>query len=154
MEKLPMKRVGIAAADRAPLMTIIKIAFVVSGLMFVYIVITIPAQLRRPVDLPVQVTLSIVALVVVALGFYAPRFFGRVPTRTTPDRPGATAVSRWTTTSLISLSFFEWSSLSGVALHFLGGRVQLVALLLAVGIISTLIWRPGAPPTAEVGKLS
>lgn len=149
-----MNRVGIRLADSVRLMTTIKIAFVVSELLFVYIVVTIPAQGRHPADLPFEAGLLIAAVTAVALGFLAPRIFGRAPIRKTHDRSVSTAPNRWLAVNLMSIAFFESSSLFGVALHFDRGNVQLVALLLAMGIISTIVWRPGAPPASGIATPS
>lgn len=138
-----------AVVAPARLMRVIRFSFAASGLLFAYVVMTVPAQAPRPVDPPVEVAFTAVAFMNVVLGFLAPRLFALAP-----QNKGKTALNRWLSRSLVSLALFESCTLFGVTLHFIGGRLQLVALLIAVGIISTLVWRPGDPPADDDGKLS
>ena len=130
-------------------MRIIEFCFVVFGLLLIYLMIKIPAQSKGSVNPAFELVVTLIALVSVAMGFLAPRFLEQIASRTPQSQPRVTPLKRWTTVNLLSLSFFNACNLFGFVLHSVGGRVQLVEIVFAAGMISLLLWNPGNPPAAE-----
>ena len=63
------------------LMRILKLSFLVSGVLFLYVVFTIPAKSPGPVNPAIELVLTILAITNVVLGFTLPQFLARVAMR-------------------------------------------------------------------------
>jgi uncharacterized membrane protein len=138
----------------APLrmMRIMKLGFIVFGLLLICLVIKIPVPSGPPANPAFELVVIIVALTNIAAGFLAPRFFRRVVKHTSQGQPGSTTLNQWMGASIISLACFNACMLFGFVLHFLRARVQVVEIAFAAGMISLLVWNPQPPPTTEEGK--
>jgi hypothetical protein len=134
-------------------MRIIWFGFVLSGVMVMYVVLAIPAQAPGTADAKVEAGLTMAALVGVVLGFFAPRIFKRSMRSAIERRGGSPALNVWMRTGLVSLAWIYSCNLFALALHFMGARAGLVELLFAAGMISLLLWRPGAPPDVQAGTI-
>jgi hypothetical protein len=133
---------------------ILKISFIVSGLMFLYIVFKIPPNGTEPVQPAFELIISAVALTNIVLGFVLPGLVaGATRGRQSGASPSATPMQRWFTGYILSLAFFESCSLFGLVLHFLGARIQVVELLFAASLLAILFRSPGAPPSDEGAPL-
>jgi hypothetical protein len=126
-----------------------KVAFIVSAILFLSIVIKIPANATQPPDPNVELAITGVALAMVVLGFVFPRMLERIAQRAPRNTVQTTPVQRWFTRSLIGLAFLEACSLFGVTLHFLGAGIRRSELLIGVGIIATVFFSVGTPPESE-----
>lgn len=138
----------------APLRVIrtIKVGFIIFGLLLVYIVIRIPVPLGPSPNPSFELTIITVALTSVVVGFFAPRFFRWLVTRTSQGQPRSTPLNQWMAMNLFSLACFDACMLFGFVLHILRARVQFAEITLATGIISLLVWNPEPPPTTEEEK--
>ncbi len=96
-----------------------------------------------------ELVITVVALACIVIGFNTRRFFFRTAGRTSQNSPASVQLRRWMATNIMSLAYFEACILFGLVLHYLRARVRLVELLFGVGIVSMLVWSPGAPPGTE-----
>ena len=134
------------AVTPARLMRFIWLSFVSAGVMFIYIAFTIPAQGKNTAGPAVETVITVVALVVVLLGFFMPRILRWSAKRAREGQTGSAALKTWFTNNLVGLAWIYSCNLFAMVLHFLRARVGLVAFLFGVGMISLLLWRPGTPP--------
>jgi hypothetical protein len=128
---------------------VLKISFIVSGLLFLYLVFKLPAKVTAPPQPAVVLIVSAMALMDIALGFLLPGFIARAALRSQSNTRTATPIQRWLSGYILSLAFFESCLLIGLVLHFLGARVLVVGSLFAAGLLAMLIRSPGAPPADE-----
>jgi hypothetical protein len=138
-----------AAARR--LVRVLKAAFVGSPFFFFYIVVKTSATAAHAPSATVEMALTLVALTNVALGYAVPRLMMRAAQRTPGSRDQATVIQRWLTANVLGFALLESCSLLGMALHFLGAELQRTELLIAVGIIATVFFSPGALPDGGSG---
>lgn len=125
---------------------ILKISFILSGLIFLYIVFKIPPNGTEPVQPSLEVIISAVALANIVLGFVLPGFVARAARGgQSVASPSTTPMQRWFTGYILSLAFFESCSLFGLVLHFLGAPILVVELLFAASLLAILFRSPGAP---------
>jgi len=130
-------------------MQVLKYAFVVSGLLFVAVAYKIPLQSSHSPGMVFETILVLMALSSVIAGFFAPARLFSIMSRTQQSRT-ATPLGQWMSANILSLACFEACTLSGFALHAMGGRTRIVGFLFATGIIATILWRPSsAPVTAQ-----
>lgn len=134
----------IAAAIR--LMRVLKMAFLLFGLLLIFVIYRVPAKPWVRANPALEVILMIVAGICVAEGFLAPRFFGRLLKR----RQGADPLQAWLAVGVLSLAFFNAAMLFGCVVHFTGGRLPFEAVPLLAGWLSILVWRPQAAPAGDV----
>lgn len=147
-ERMPIK--DPAAALRV--VRAMKVAFVLSALLFLYIVIRIPATSAQPLDSTVEAAFVIAALTMVFLGFAARKLFARAVQNASATTIPAADLQRWLAASVISFAFLEACSLIGVALHFIGAALWHSELLIGVGIVATAFFSAGAPPGSEESR--
>ena len=140
------------AQSLALIMRLLKLAFIVSGFLYFYMVKTIPSHAQRPVSGTIELALTIVAFMCIVVGYLVPRFVFRAAESRYQSNPALTPQKRWLTKGIMSLAYFEACILIGFALHLLGAPMRWVELLFGVGIVSMLFWSPGTPPTAENGE--
>ncbi len=140
------------AIPPARVMRIIWFGFVLSGVMLIYIVVTIPDRAPGPMGPAVQIVLTVVALAAVALGFVMPRILRRAAGRARERQRGPSALNAWFRDNLVGLAWIYSCNLFAFVLHFFRARVGLVEILFAIGMISLLLWQPGSPPLLERGK--
>jgi hypothetical protein len=130
----------------------LKIAFVASAILFLRMIITIPAHPLQPVNSTVETAITIVALVNIILGYAFPRFMLRAAQRASGNTSNVPSIQRWFTASVVGFAILESCSLFGVALHFMGAELLRSELLIAVGIVATVFFSAGAPPADRVGN--
>lgn len=135
-------------------MRILKYAFAVSGILFVYIAFKILAKPQQQASEPMQVAISLVGLWCVVGGFYVPRWIFRRAENRSQSMAVEVHRQRWMARGLLSLAYFEACILFGFALHIFGGHNWIVGLLMGAGIGAELLWNPGEPPSAEDGQSS
>ena len=140
------------AQSPAPVMRILKYAFVVSAFLFILVMKQIPVQPGPPMGRKFEAAIAFVGLVSVVVGFLVPRFVFQAAQRTPRKDSTAIQLQQWITKGVMSLAFFEACILFGLALHFLHGSVRLVELMFTAGIAAELFWSPGKPPSAENGE--
>ena len=133
-------------------MRILKYAFVVSGLLFVYIGFKVLPQPTDQASHAIQAAITFVGLVCVIGGFSLPGLLFRGVESRSQNATAEVRLQLWMKKSIVSLAFFEASILFGLELHLLGGRTALAGLLMGAGIAAELIWSPGAPPGPEGGE--
>jgi hypothetical protein len=129
---------------------VLKATFIVSGLLFLYIVFKIPPKVTAPPKPALELIISLIALTNVALGFILPGFIARPSQSVT--RSSTPPIQRWISGYVLSLAFFESCMLFGVVLHFVGSRVLVVECLFAAGLLAIVFWGPGEPPTDEAAS--
>ena len=130
------------AANVAYLIRVVRIAFIVSGGLFIYVMVRIPSQAEASPAPTLEWTIIIMSLVCIAVGFLAPRFLaGTMRTQGPPQKQF--------TMTILSLAFFEAAILFGLVLHFLGADVLFVRVAVAAGMISQLVWSPPSLPNPE-----
>lgn len=132
------------------LMLVMKLAFIISALLFFYVAFTIPTQAQQPATPAFQLAITVIALAADIVGFFTGGTNGWLMRRTA-NRQGVTPLKQWFAGNILSLACFEACTLFGMVLHFTGARVRLAELLFAVGIASTALWKPGTPPAANEG---
>lgn len=125
----------------------LKLAFIGSGLLFIFLVIRLPAKSPHSAPPAIELVMTIVAFACVFAGFFVPRVVRRA--QPFQDRPGSTALNQWMSMTVLSLAFFQACILFGFVLHLVGARAPFVDVLLAAGIISLLIWSPQPPPASN-----
>ncbi len=133
----------------AKTMKVMRLSFLGAACMFVYAAFTIPSRNTARPTSSMVLGISVIALACVALGFLAPALLVP-PTRRGANNVQPNAAGQWFTRGILSLAFFNACSLFAFALHFLGANQQIVLTLFGMGILSILLWRPGAPPVDEV----
>jgi hypothetical protein len=138
-----------AAAMR--LVRVMKIAFIASALIFLYMVMKLPANATQPPDPTLEMVLTILALANIANGFVIPRYILRAAQRAQGDPNQATLVQRWFTANVLGFAILESCCLFGVALHFLGADLRRSELLIGIGIVATVFFSPGAVPVDAPG---
>lgn len=129
---------------------ILRIFFIVSSLLFLYIVFTMPSKATMPPQPALELIISAFALTNVVLGFILPGFLAKAARRAQSNAgPRTPPIQRWMSGCILSLAFFESCNLFGVVLHFVGARALVVESLFAAGLLAMLFWSPGAPPIDE-----
>ena len=130
---------------------IMRISFVVFGLLLVYIVIKLPAQPQVPPDPAFELAITALGLVEIVAGFFAPRFLLALAKRAPQTAAKATPAKQWLSANIVSLACFDACMLFGLVLHFVGAHPRFVELLVGAGLAALILWRPGTPPTEEEG---
>ena len=134
-------------------MRLIWFGFVLSGVMLIYVEVTIPVRATNTAEPAVELAIAIQALLDVLLGFFARRFLARFARPLPGGNVGSVAINRWFSGNLVSLALIYSCNLFAFALHMLRARPRLVEFLFGVGMISLLLWRPGTPPIPKAGDL-
>jgi hypothetical protein len=139
-----------ASAQQAlRIVRILKWSFILAGVMFIYLVVRIPAHAKTTPSTVFELMMSVIALVCVTAGFFIPKI---LPTPATPpllNNSASAPVKRWFTLCIMSLAYFDACNLLAVVMHFIGARVRIVELIFTIGMLSLIFWNPGTPPTAE-----
>lgn len=144
--------------DRAPLanpeaalrlVRVLKIAFILSSILFLFVVIEIPSKSPQPVDRTVELALLIAALTTIVLGYAFPKFLASSGQGRSGSAPQASALQAWFSRCVMSFAFLEACSLFGVVLHFLGAELLHSELLIGVAILALAFWSPETPPSSE-----
>jgi hypothetical protein len=139
-----------AAALR--LARILKFAFAISAILFLSVVLRVPAKATQPPDPMVVAAITILAFANIVLGFVFPRYYLRNAQRVPGNAQQATPIQRWFTANVLGFALIESCSLFGVMLHFLGAELGRSNLLIGVGVVATLFFSVGAPPESEEGS--
>lgn len=136
----------VPAQQAVRMVRILKWCFILATAMFIFVAVRIPTQEQHAPNSSFEYAISLMALSCAVAGFLLPK----VLSSTAMQRvPGSTPVKRWFSGCVISLACFNACSLFAFALHFVGGRVRIVELLFAVGMLSVIFWSPGNPPSAN-----
>jgi hypothetical protein len=129
---------------------ILKISFIVVGLLFLCLIFKIPPSGSAPPQPAFELIISAIALTNIGLGFILPGFIASVARRgESSARPSTTPIQRWMSGYVISLALFQSCNIFGLVLHFIGARALVVESLFAAGLLAMLVWSPGTPPTDE-----
>ena len=136
----------------ALVMRVMKIVFIVSGVLFFFVALKLPNNASQPPTSKIQLLLTVLALSNVVFGFNTRRII-RGAKGTSEDVPTSIQLKRWMSAGVVSLAFFESCILFGFVLHFLGAPFWRVELLFGVGLIAMLFWSPGTPPGTEGNSL-
>ena len=136
----------------ALVMRVMKIVFIVSGVLFFFVALKLPNNTSQPPMPKIQLLLTVLALSNVVFGFNTRRII-RGAKGTSEDVPTSIQLKRWMSAGVVSLAFFESCILFGFVLHFLGAPFWRVELLFGVGLIAMLFWSPGTPPGTEGNSL-
>lgn len=132
------------------MMLVLKLAFIVSGLLFIVVVARVPTQTpQQPVSPAFEWAVTVLGIIEDVIGLNGRRLFLWLAKRAPGNAQASTPLGRWMTGNVMSLAFMETCILFGMVLHFVGARVRLVELLFAVGMISLVLWSPGTPPAAK-----
>ena len=137
----------------ALVMRVMKIVFIVSGVLFFFVALKLPNNASQPPTPKIQLLLTVLALSNVVFGFNAKRLVARGADAPPKNVPVSTQRGQWMTAGVVSLAFFESCILFGFVLHFLGAPFWRVELLFGVGLIAMLFWSPGTPPGTEGNSL-
>jgi len=124
-----------------------RIAFFVSGILFIYVMYRIPSHAEASPTPTLEWALAIMSLVCVALGFLASRLVAGA--MHTQGASGPNPFQKQFTMTVLSLAFFEAAILFGFVLHSLGADVLFVRTAVAAGLVSQLVWSPPRLPAAE-----
>lgn len=136
----------------ARVIQIVRISFVVFGLLLAYIVVKIPAQ-PGPSPAPAfELAITALGLFEIVAGLFAPRVLQALAKRAPQTATKATPAKQWLSANLVPLACFDACMLFGLVLHFLGARPHLVVLLIGAGLAALILWRPTAPPTENDGS--
>jgi len=135
----------------ALVMRILKLAFIVSGFLFIFVMFVIPPP-GPPAARQFQFAIAAMGLISLAAGFFVPRLVTEAARPAVENRSLEIERGRWLTRGILSLAFFEACILCGFMVHMLGGSVRIVALLFAAGIAAEIFWSPGNPPGGEQGE--
>ena len=136
-------------------MRTMKLTFIVSGFLIIYVMLKIPAaHLPHPENPALEFAIAAVALINLLLGLLARRFFARLATNSSRSGAKSTPLSRWFSANVLSFALIESCLLFGFVLNRFGGSVRLVELLCGSAMIAFLFWSPGRPPAPEDGNVS
>jgi hypothetical protein len=127
---------------------ILKMFFVLAGLMFSYIAFKFPPQRAVPPQSGFELIILVAAAMNVLLGFILPKIKASLRNPTF-NRESSTPIQRWFSDYVLSLAMFESCILFGLILHFMGSRVLIVDTLSAVGLLAMLIRSPGTPSSDQ-----
>src|SRR5580698_2908753 len=134
--------------DALRIVRILKISFIVAGLLFFYLAFKIPSKVTVPPKPAVGLVISAFALSIIVLGFVLPGFKMRAVRRGNPNvRSTATPIQSWMSGCILSLAFFQSATLFAFVLHFTNAEAIVVDSLFAAGLLAMLFWSPGTPPT-------
>jgi hypothetical protein len=139
-----------AAAVRV--VRVMKSAFVVSAILFLFVVLDVPSKTAQPPVPAIEISITVIALANVALGFVLPRYFLRIGQRASRNAQQSTPIQRWFTANVVRFALLESCTLFGVMLHFMGAALRHSEFLIAVGIVATVFLSLGALP-GEGGDL-
>lgn len=130
-------------------MRIMKYAFVVSILLFLFMAFRIPSNAKHPPQQPIELIIMLLGLVNIILGWNGRSILARLAQANTssPNRP--TPLNQWFAANIFSLAMMESCALFALVLHLLGSSTKLVGILFACALLALLFWTPGAPPTTE-----
>lgn len=132
------------------MMLVLKLAFIVSGLLFIVVVARVPTQTpQQPVSPAFEWVITILAIADDIVGLCGRGLFRWIAKHTSPNGQASAPLRVWMTGNVFSLALMQSCILFGMVLHFVGARVRLVELLFAVGMISLVLWSPGTPPAAK-----
>src|SRR5690348_1163663 len=109
-----------------------KLAFIISGLLLIFVAYKVPVPPRRSVNHVFDLVIFIVALTNIAVGFLAPRFLNRA--RQSQGGPGSAALNQWMSMNVFSLACFDAPMLIGLVLHLVRARVQFIEIAFAAGM--------------------
>lgn len=129
----------------------LKLSFIVAGALFIFVVYKVPTKNPHPADSIMELVVTLLALLDVAMGFFAPQFLVRSSRSSSAIGPRPSPAQQWFTRCVLSLALFQSCNLFAVVLHFVHAKVFFVELLFAVGMASMIFWSPGTPPGAEGG---
>jgi hypothetical protein len=130
---------------------IMQIAFVVSVLMFIFVLHTIhPAP--HPVNASLQWAIVIVAIASAWTGFTMQRMVLNAPDRPSSMGQSSTPRGRWLTGHVIRFATAESVALFGFVLCMMGSTSNLVIVLFAGSLLLLLFWQPGEVPAANESK--
>jgi hypothetical protein len=124
---------------------ILKMFFILSGLIFLYIALKFPPQRAVPPQSGFELIILVAAAMNLLLGFILPKIKSSLRNPTF-KRQSTTPIQRWFSDYVLSLAMFESCILFGLLLHFMGSRVLIVDALSAAGLLAMLLKSPGAPP--------
>lgn len=128
---------------------ILKLAFLVASLLFTYIAYILPVQPGPPVDHSFELGISALALADIVIAYILPPFLARAAARRASATPALPTLQQWMSRNLVALAFLQSSVLFGFVLHVLGANPRLAFLVMGVGILAILLWRPSAPPAIQ-----
>ncbi len=128
---------------------VLKISFIVAGLLFLYVVFTIPSKATRQPQPTFELVIAAVGVTNVILGFVLPGFIARAAARSQSSTRPSTPLQSWMSGCVLSLALFQACNLFAVVLHFVGAPAVFVESLFAAGLLAMLFWSPGAPPSEE-----
>ncbi len=130
-------------------MRIMKFSFFVAGLLFLYVAVKVPANSPAHVAPAFEFAITAMGLAAVVAAFMLPRFLANAAKNKAQSSSTSTPIQQWFSRNVLALAFLESCTLYGVVLHFVGARVQFVAVLFTVGLTSLLLWTPEAPLSEE-----
>jgi hypothetical protein len=125
----------------------LQIAFIVSVLLFLFVLHTIQPATRN-VSVPIQLVLVLCSIVSAESGFFVQRRLLRPRNPSLPATKNSTPLSRWFSGHLLRFATAESVALYGFFLRMLGSTSILVYLLFGSSLLLLLTWRPGAVPPA------
>jgi hypothetical protein len=133
---------------QARTLRIYQIVCILLTLYFFRVIHMLPGLEGQSAMTPLKWIILALALYSAAGGFYMQKRLLRTP-RDPRIAARSTPAKRWMVANVVRLAFATAVSLYGLVLHFNGGPESLVVLLIALGLILLLIWRPGPVPTEE-----
>ena len=133
---------------QARLLRIYQIVGIIFVLFLFLLARILPANSGVTTMTPFKYVIVFLALYCAVSGFTLSRRFLRV--RVNPKAATkSTPINRWMAGHVIRLAFAIAVSLYGFLLHFVGVPEWLATLLIALGLILLLIWRPGDAPVEQ-----
>jgi membrane protein implicated in regulation of membrane protease activity len=128
------------------LVRILQIAFIVSVLMFIFVLKIIHPALHS-VSALFQWSIVFCAISSALAGFYAQRRFQRLPSQPLPAAQSSDLRGPWFAGHVIRFATAESVALFGFVLRMMGSTSVLVTVLFVTSLLLLLLWQPGAVPT-------
>jgi hypothetical protein len=130
-------------------MRTMKYAFIISVLLFLVVTIRVPSNATHHPQRLVELIISLLAVVDLALGWNGRRFFAQIARANSRRTIKSTPLNEWFTANIFSLAVMESCALFALVLHFLGSSATLVGLLFVCALLALVAWNPGTPQIVE-----
>lgn len=135
--------------DPERVMRVMKYAFLVSVVLFIFVTAWVPSKAAHPPAQIVELVVAVVAVTNIGLGFGARPFLARMA-KANQERAGtASPLNQWFSANIVSLAMIESCGLFAFVLHLLGSSTRVAGLLFGCALLALLVWTPGKPPTAQ-----
>lgn len=126
-------------------MRVMQVAFIVSILLFIYVLHTIHPPLQS-VNPAFEWAIVSCAAVSAVAGFLVQKALLRPPSQSLPPTQNSTPLNRWFSGHIFRFATAESVALFGFALRMVGSSSVLVTFMFGSSLLLLLLWQPGECP--------